>query len=141
MQLWFTAQLEGPGSRSYAMNLAYLQILLLLAIEAGNRVPGAMRGQVAHALSVWLGGAVGLAYELKLHEYKLSVTDDPDSDERLGRRLWWSLVVMDRWHASSMSTPLFIPDEALVLVPEDLSILGESHYHLTRKKLHPFYGK
>jgi hypothetical protein len=135
MQLWFAAQLESSSSRSYATNLAYLQILLLLAIEAGNHVPGAARGQVAHSQSVWIGGAVGLAYELKLHEYKSPVTDDPDSDERLGRRIWWSLVVMDRWHASSMSTPLLFPDSAIVLMPEDQSLLGESLYHLIRKNL------
>jgi hypothetical protein len=135
IQLWFTVQSEGSSSRSYATNLAYLQILLLVAIEAGNRVPGAARGQVAHSQSFWIGGAIGLAYELKLHEYKSPVTDDPDSDERLGRRIWWSLVVMDRWHASSMSTPLSIPDSAIVLMPEDQSLLGEPLYHLIRKKL------
>jgi Fungal specific transcription factor domain len=136
MQLWSTAQLEGVSSRSFATNLAYLQTLLLLAIEATNRAPGTSRGQVAVSQSVWLGSAVGLAYELKLHEYKLPLTDDPDSDERLGRRIWWSLVLMDRWHASSMSTPLLIPDGALVLMPEDQSLLGESLYHLTRKSLY-----
>jgi Fungal specific transcription factor domain len=133
MQLWFTAQLEGSASRSFVTNLTYLQILLLLAIEAGNRVPGTARGHVALSQSVWLGNAVGLAYELKLYEYKTSLTDDPDSDERLGRRIWWSLVIMDRWHAASMSTPLLISDNALVLMPEDQSILGESLFHLTRK--------
>ncbi|KAH8803820.1 hypothetical protein F5882DRAFT_140741 [Hyaloscypha sp. PMI_1271] len=133
MQLWFTAQLEAPASRSFATNLAYLQILLLLAIEAGNRVPGAARGQAALSQSVWLGNAVGLAYEMKLYEYKAPLTDDPDSDERLGRRIWWSLVIMDRWHAASMSTPLLVSDNALVLMPEDQSLLGESLFHLTRK--------
>jgi hypothetical protein len=116
--------------------LVYLQILLLLAIEAANRTPGTTRGHVGLSQSVWLGSAVGLAYELKLHEYKPPLTDDPDSDEKLGRRIWWSLVIMDRWHAASMSTPLLIPDSAVVLMPEDQSLLGESLYHLTRKSLY-----
>ncbi len=136
VQLWSTAQSEGVASRSFGTNLVYLQILLLLAIEAANRVPGATRGHAATSQSVWLGSAVGLAYELKLHEYKPSLTEDLDSDERLGRRIWWSLVVMDRWHASSMSTPLLIPDSSVVLMPEDQSLLGESLYHLTRKNLY-----
>ena len=133
IQLWFTAQLEGPTSRPLATNLTYLQILLLLAIEAGNRVPSAARGQAAASQSVWLGSAVGLAYEMKLHELKFFPTDDLDSDESLGRRIWWTLVVMDRWHAASMSTPLLISDNAVVLVPEDQSLLGESSFHLARK--------
>jgi hypothetical protein len=134
VQLWSAAQLEGVTSRSFDTNLAYLQILLLLSIAAANRVP---RGQIGLSQSVWLGSAVGLAYELKLHEFKPPLTDDPDSDERLGRRIWWSLVNMDRWHASSMSTPLLIPDSAVVLMPEDQSLLGESLYHLTRKASYP----
>jgi hypothetical protein len=136
MQLWFTAQLEGSTSRSFATNLSYLQILLLLAIEAGNRAPSVARGQAALSQSVWHGSAVGLAYEMKLHELKVPLTDDLDSDERVGRRIWWSLVIMDRWHASSISTPLLISDDALVLMPEDQSLLGESSYHLTRKSIH-----
>jgi len=136
MQLWFTAQLEGSTSRSFATNISYLQILLLLAIEAGNRAPSVARGQAALSQSVWHGSAVGLAYEMKLHELKVPLTDDLDSDERVGRRIWWSLVIMDRWHASSISTPLLISDDALVLMPEDQSLLGESSYHLTRKSIH-----
>jgi Fungal specific transcription factor domain len=136
IQLWSAAQFEGATSRSLAINLAYLQILLLLSIEAVNRVPGTARGQNGVSQSVWLGSAIGLAYELKLHDYKPSLTDDPDSDERLGRRIWWSLVNLDRWHAASMSTPLLIPDSAVVLMPEDQTLLGDSLYHLTRKDLY-----
>jgi len=127
-QLLYRAQLEDTQQGSSYKQFVYLQISLLLAIEAGNRAPCGFKGQ-----SVWLGSAVGLAYELKLHEYNSSRTDDPDTDERLGRRIWWALVLLDRWHASSMSTPLLIPDSSVVLMPEDRSILGESLYHLTRK--------
>jgi hypothetical protein len=137
IQIWSTVQFETAASRSLATNLVYLQILLLLSIEAANRVPGTARGQTGVSQSVWLGSAIGLAYELKLHEYKPSLSDDPDSDERLGRRIWWSLVNMDRWHAASMSTPLLIPDSAVVMMPEDQSLLGDSLYHLTRKDIYP----
>jgi hypothetical protein len=47
------------------------------------------------------------------------------------------LVNMDRWHAASMSTPLLIPDSAVVMMPEDQSLLGDSLYHLTRKDIYP----
>jgi hypothetical protein len=132
-ELWSAAQREGSGSRSMSSNLAYLQILLFLAIEAGNRAPVAARGQVASSQLSWLGSALTLAYELKLHQHKAQVTDDPDSDERIGRRLWFCLLVMDKWHAASTSTPPLVSDTTVALLPDDRSLLAESVYQLTRK--------
>ena len=130
-ELWSAAPREGSGSRSMASNLAYMQILLLLAIEAGNRAPVAAKGQSASSQLFWLGNALTLAYELKLHQHKAQVTDDPDSDERLGRRLWFCLLVMDRWHAASTSTPTLVSDTTVVMFPDDRSLLAESVYQLT----------
>jgi hypothetical protein len=116
-----------------ATNLIHLQIMALMAIEADNRDP---RGQVGVPQSVWLGSAVGLAYSMKLYAQKIlsqQSETDPDSDERLARRLWWSLVIMDRWHAASLSCPLQIPDTSVVVSQDDQALLGESLYHLTRK--------
>jgi hypothetical protein len=132
-ELWSAAQKDGSGPRPVSSNLAYMQILLLLAIEAGNRAPVAARGQVAPSQLYWLGNALTLAYELKLHQHKVQVTDDPDSDERLGRRLWYCFLVMDRWHAASTSTPPLVSDTTAVLFADDRSLLAESFYQLTRK--------
>lgn len=104
---------------------------MLLAIRTSQaRVPGGV------SQSVWLGSAVGLAYELKLHQHGLQEyisIDDQDSDERLARKMWWALVIMDRWHASSTSSPVLIPDSSVVLSSDDHALLGESLYQVARK--------
>ena len=108
--------------------------MLLMAIEADNRDPA--RAQVGPSQSVWLGSAVGLAYSMKLHVHKSAnqqADSDPESDDKLARRIWWSLVIMDRWHAASTSSPLLVPDASIVISPEDQALLGESLYHLARK--------
>ncbi len=132
------SQFEVASSRSLATNMTYLQTMLLLAIHAGNQ-PSGPRNQGGPSRSLWLGSAVGLAYSMKLHLHnqpEKGVENDPDSDEKLARRIWWTLVIMDRWHASSTSSPLLIPDESVVVYPEDQNVLGEYVYHLARKFLY-----
>lgn len=79
---------------------------------------------------------MGVAYSMKLHlckPFDELAENDPDSDEKLGRRIWWSLVIMDRWHASSTASPSLIPDSSVVVYPEDQALLGDDLYHLARK--------
>lgn len=117
--------------------------MLLMAIEADNRDPA--RGQAGFPHSFWLGSAVGLAYSMKLHIHKAAnqqSENDPDSEEKLARRIWWSLVIIDRWHAASTSSPLMIPDTSVVVFPEDQVLLGDNLYHLARKstnRKNPFF--
>ncbi|TVY85080.1 putative transcriptional regulatory protein [Lachnellula suecica] len=106
--------------------------MMLMIIEAETH---ATRSPSGPSKSVWLGGAVGLAYFLKLHLHTQSagsIEPDPDSDDKQSRRIWWSLVIMDRWHASSTSSPLLIPDGSVVVYPEDQTLLGEPLYQLAR---------
>jgi hypothetical protein len=42
------------------------------------------------------------------------------------------LFILDRWHASSTSDLLKLPENSVVLLPEDQILLGESTYHLAR---------
>ncbi|KAF4631153.1 hypothetical protein G7Y89_g6986 [Cudoniella acicularis] len=131
-QLIITSQFDNASAHSFTVNLVYLQTMMLLVIATENL---ACRGQAGLSSSVWLGSAVGLAYSLKLHLHKQNnvVTTGDDLDtEKLSRRLWWSLVIMDRWHASSSSSPLMIPDGSVVVYPDDQTLLGESLYHLAR---------
>jgi len=105
---------------------------MLLAIIAGQaRTPGGL------SQSVWLGSAVGLAYTLKLHQHRPtehpSSEEDQESDERLARRVWWALVIMDRWHASSTSSPVLIPDSSVVVFSDDQALLGDTVYHTARR--------
>jgi len=55
---------------------------------------------------------------------------DPNSDDKLGRRIWWSLVIMDRWHASSTASPVLIPEASVVVSHEDKDLLGDPSYQL-----------
>jgi hypothetical protein len=128
-------QFEGVAARTTSANLLYLQTMLLMVIEADC---SPSRAQLGPSKSVWLGSAVGLAYSMKLHIFKpidKSGDADADSDELLSRRLWWSLVILDRWHASSTSSPIMIPETSVVLLPDDQLLLGDSTYHMARKSI------
>jgi hypothetical protein len=76
---------------------------------------------------------------MKLHAQKASSQhseNDSDSEERLARRIWLSLVIMDRLRAASECSPLQIPDTSVVIFTEDQALLTESFYHLARKPAH-----
>lgn len=137
-ELTLASQFDNPIARSMPTNILYLQTMILLGLESDNRGPATMRGP-GPPRAVWLGAAVGLAYNLKLHQNRSRekyANGDPDSDEKLGRRAWWVLVILDRWHAISTSSPLFIPDSSVVLVPEDCPLLGLVPFHVARKSEH-----
>lgn len=105
--------------------------MLFRVIEADNLGPNNMSQR-----ALWLGLAVGLAATMKLHIPIRSENPgdlDPDSDESLGRRVWWCLVIIDRWHAVSTSSPLMIPDSSVVLFQEDKMLLGETGYQIARE--------
>ena len=134
-QLVTLSEVERPSAQSFASSIIYLQTMLLLATEAQNRPPSTSAHDI-RSRSSWLGSAVGVAYSMKLHlkkPFDKLAENDPDSDEKLGRRIWWSLVIMNRWHASSTASPSLIPDSSVVVYPEDQALLGDDLYHLARK--------
>jgi hypothetical protein len=141
-ELCTASQFESQDSRAgSSAGLLYLQTVILMALEADNHGPAAKEGQLGPPRAVWVGSAVGLAYNLKLHHNKVGESfahGDPDSDEKLGRRAWWVLVILDRWHAISTSSPSFIPDPNVVLLPEDQALIGLTPYHLVRKSCYFF---
>lgn len=131
----FALQSDVNSGGNLATNLVYLQTMMLMAIETGSRGP-ATKGQSGPSQSVWLGSAVGLAYALKLHSLKPSEKEsDADSDDNIARRVWWCLVIMDKWHASSTTSPLLIPDRTAILSLQDRTLLGAQLYELARKCL------
>lgn len=106
-----------------------------MTIEADNHGPSAMRSHNGPSQSVWLGSAIGLAYSMKLHVPKpkeIASDGDADSDEKLARRCWLVLVTMDKFHASSTSSPGLIPDASVVILADDQQF-GESTFHLASK--------
>ena len=85
----------------------------------------------------WFGLANSVAQGMRLHTNpkKHASPDDTidDSIDTIGRRAWWSLIVLDRWHAAGGATAPQIPDSVAVLGPADLRRLGIDLYHLARK--------
>lgn len=139
-ELIAASQYENPTARTLSANLIYIQTLILMALESDNHGPATMRGQVGPPRAEWLGRAIGMATHLKLNVPRLRdrfAEGDPDSDEKLGRRVWWILFILDRWHASSTSCLLQLPETSSSLMPEDQILLGESTYHLARKSSIP----
>ncbi|THZ65631.1 hypothetical protein D6C85_08333 [Aureobasidium pullulans] len=127
---------ENPATHNSGTNLVYLQTLLLMALESDNHGPATVRGQAGPSRAEWLGRAAGVAGQLEINlvrpRERFATEGDPDSEERLARRVWWVLFILDRWHASSTSDLLKLPENSVVLLPEDQILLGESTYHLAR---------
>jgi hypothetical protein len=129
------AQFDNPSARSMSNNLIYLQAMILMAIEADHHGPLAMRSHSGPSQAVWLGSAIGLAYSMKLHvpkQMEIASDVDSDSDEKLARRCWLVLVTLDKFHASSTSSPGLIPDASVVILADDQQF-GDSTFHLASK--------
>ncbi|KAI5370638.1 putative zn(2)-C6 fungal-type DNA-binding domain-containing protein [Septoria linicola] len=127
---------DNPSTHTSATNLVYLQTLILMALESDNHGPATIRGQAGPSRAEWLGRAAGVAGQLEINVIRITsqslVEGDRDSEERLARRVWWVLFILDRWHASSTADLLKLPENSVVLLPEDQILLGESTYNLAR---------
>lgn len=133
-QLIFAPPDEVPF-RSPSTNLVYLQIIMLLAIEGNNQPREIKDGEITQSPSIWVSTAVGYAYSFKLHSYKPldKSNNDPDSDDKHARRVWWSLVIMERWTAAMTTCPLQIPESLVQFFPDDHDLLGEVTVAFVRK--------
>ncbi|KAF7542627.1 hypothetical protein G7Z17_g11417 [Cylindrodendrum hubeiense] len=110
---------------SLAANIVHAQTLLLLVIEADWRS--------SPTLPFLLARAVALANSMKLWRYTpMESASEPDSDDQLCVRVWWSLILMDRWHAAGTGKPAQIPDSSVVAPPGLENILGEVCFYLVR---------
>lgn len=137
-ELVSAASYDKAANGSVSADLVYCQTLILMALESDNHGPATMRGQIGPPRSEWLGRAIGIATHLKLNrprENQNAESSDLDSDERLGRRIWWTLFILDRWHACSAATLMQIPEHSSTLVMQDQMILGDTTYHIARKLL------
>ncbi|KAI1766981.1 hypothetical protein GGR53DRAFT_175212 [Hypoxylon sp. FL1150] len=123
--------------RTSIMNLVHLQTLILIAISTDNYGPSSLKGEHGGPPKASiLGRAVGLAYSMRLHasgfEANVDVQPEPDSNENIAIRAWWTLVMLDRWNAIGTASPLFIPNDSVVILPSLSSVLGVNVYHLAR---------
>jgi hypothetical protein len=119
---WETS--EAPRSR--AINIVHLQTLLLLIIDADWRA--------ASSLSFLLARAVALANTMKLWQgTPVDTVLEMDSDDQLGVRIWFSLVLLDRWNAAGTGRPTLIPDSSVVVPATLVDTVGETCFHLIRE--------
>ncbi|CAJ0547743.1 Ff.00g044970.m01.CDS01 [Fusarium sp. VM40] len=108
-----------------AVNIVHGQTLLLLIIDADWRS--------SRTLPFLLARAVSLANSMKLWRYTpMESVEESDSDDQLSVRIWWSLILMDRWHATGTGKPPLIPDSSVVAPAGLENILGESCFYLVR---------
>ncbi|KAB8345906.1 hypothetical protein FH972_022961 [Carpinus fangiana] len=134
-ELISASQFAAISTRTLSTDIIYIQSLILMALASDNFGPATMRGQVGPPRAEWLGRAIGMATHLKLNTARSRDRigeGDPDADEKLGRRVWWILFILDRWHSSSTNSLLQLPDNSSALIAEDQIMLGESTYHLAR---------
>ncbi|BFZ56648.1 Glucose-responsive transcription factor [Savitreella phatthalungensis] len=103
--------------------LTCLQVCLLLAVEADQRGL-----EASHIVGIWIARSVAQAYDLGLH------TDEFDHPRLLvlGRRLWYILIILDRWHSVSASCPPFITEYGVRVVAPDRDLLGPLTSYLYR---------
>lgn len=130
-----TSQYEDPLPRTFAHSLMYIQCLLLMAVEADNHGLTLTRGRGGSSPSEWLGRAIGAASQLKLNVAAPGdqYSQESDGDNKLGRRIWWIMFILDRWYATSTSSALQLPNDSSALTVEDEGLLGSSTFQSARK--------
>ena len=128
-------QLGGPAIWSTSDNLLYLQALLLMGFA--NSSSGPIQAQQSSWLNLALSVATTLKLHINHHPIEHLANSDPDTYEKLSRRAWLVLVIMDRWHASGTGASLLIVDYGAKLYPEDNALLGPISHRFTRRYLHP----
>ena len=108
-----------------SVNIVHAQTLLLLLIDAD-----------AHALPSFpllLARTMILADKLNLWKFHpVNTVSELDSDDQLYVRIWWSLVLLDRWHAAGTGKHPKIQDKSVVIPSGLESIVGQVSYYLLR---------
>ena len=128
-------QYETDSPHKVLAKLVFIQASMLMVLALDMSGPSNYQIHPGVSKDIWLGMATGMTKSLKLHDTRTCqehFTDDVDSLELVARRTWWSLVIMERWHACGTTTPLSIPDSIVELAPGDAILLGESVYNFAR---------
>ncbi len=120
---------QNDFSRLVSGRYVVLTSLLLMAVEGGYS------GNSTSSQSAYLGQAVALSQDLRLHAFKQGESHEEYSDELFGRKLWWTSIIIDRFRAAGRAVPLMIPESSCVLYKEDAQILGQHMYELARISL------
>ncbi|KAL8393671.1 hypothetical protein RB595_003418 [Gaeumannomyces hyphopodioides] len=130
---------SGGSQGSSMADLVHLQSLLLLAIEADNHGPAALRGQHGSpSKTSFLGRAVAVAYAMGLRAAQVmedgwpEPDSDPESEDKVALRAWWSLVALDRFNAVGTAQGLLVPQGSIHVGPGLRNLLGEAGYQFVK---------
>ena len=86
--------------------------------------------------AVWFGRALVAAQHLKLPDNEVVNTISGmsiDTVHAQNRRAWWTLVVVDRWHAVGTATAPQISEFNTNFAEDDRQLLGEQLWDLARE--------
>jgi len=123
--------------RSAATDLVYFQTLVMTALDCERREAGE-QGNSPPKL-VTLGKAAGLGLAMKLHRAKPGAVAnpdlDPDSDDNVALRAWWTLCAFDQWNAIATGVPAIVGSNITVVMPGLKHVVGDCVYRLIRKNL------
>ena len=130
--------LPGLPQKDVESKLVTLQTILLMLAYFDASGPNATRGNVSPPRGSWLGMAADLAQHMKLFELggtknPAELAIDKDHLKAVGQRCWWSLVIIDKWHAVGTAKASLIPESIIRLGLIDHRILGSGLFNLTRK--------
>lgn len=116
-------------------DLIHLQTLVMMIIEADTHGVTTLPGKPSKSGLLWQ--AVGLARSMKLYGARPDSIPGPefdmDSDDNVAIRTWWTIVMLDRWHAIGTATQLMVDNNLVIILPGLKFVLGEVGYHLIRK--------
>ena len=132
---------ENLSSTSLPALLVYLTSLVFLHMASDAIGPGGIFGNPV-TRPRWLQEAVGLSLSLKLNralDFNDPVTADTESDYGIGRRLFWIIYILDRFHGISTDTALYLQDSCAFLYAEDERVLGKSIFQLAGAPYFPLF--
>lgn len=121
-----------PGEIARHMTLVHIQTLLLAALAADTAGPEPQYRILTHGH--FLRRATDLAVSSKISSVfisnSLDIDTDPDAEILVLARVWWSLVILDRFNAVGSGIPVHIPSEEVIIVPVLKKVLGEGVYYI-----------
>jgi hypothetical protein len=124
---------DADSSRQFYNGLVYCQSLILLALASDRPGPATVC-----SISQLLGQLAGCISDEGVNDLRtLSKFKEQDREVYLtARRVFWSAIILDRFHASSHSKDLLLPLQSGGLSRDDYAALGgDVGYHLARKFL------
>jgi hypothetical protein len=121
---------DTDNSRRFYNHLVYCQSLILLAAASDRPAPG-----IIGSTTGLLGRISACIADAGINDSRtLTAMKEQDLEVyQTARRVYWTALIIDRFHASSQSTDMMIRRYSGKLSRDDYSALGEVGYHLARK--------